>query len=673
MDSSKAIFLLIYILVCSCNERQKAYDYSGIKDSIDFYQERINLIKSNDTSVYLYNNRILDLSKKIKNDSVRISCFYQAANNFYNNKNIKDFKSVSNIIIQEGFKTKDTLAISKGYINLGDYYLAINKKDSAFYFFDKAEINFITNNLYKNANSVRLRKAILQYYENDILGCETTIYKSLPYYKKINNQVQLNISYSLLGLCKIETKEFEEGLSFLNIAEKHARGLPDDNGSKQSSINNIALLYFKKEDYKEAIDFYNKLNNDSIKKDFPTLYTYARQHIAFSNYKLGKINNFKTEYDFVLESYKNLNLSIVQPLTQLSEFYESQNDLEKAQEFAKQAYNISIKEKLYRDKLIALKQLNNVFPEESKFYSSEYIKLSDSIAAVDKKVQNTFARIEYRVDELNSENLLLAERNKQIMYYSIIGILVMSMFYFYRWQKQKQRELILIQEQQQANEEVYTLMLDQQNKMDQVKAQEQKRISQELHDAVLGKLFGARMNLDFLNSQMSDAIKKDKEKYIHEIIEVEKQIRQISHELNDEKRTIINNYQLMIDKLVEEQEKLLDLKINYILNTKIPWEKISAEEKINLYRIFQETFHNIVKYATPKKVDFSFNFDNNVLKIIILDDGIGFDLNKAAKGIGIKNMKERAKLINAKYIISSVINKGTQTLIELEINPNKEF
>jgi signal transduction histidine kinase len=181
------------------------------------------------------------------------------------------------------------------------------------------------------------------------------------------------------------------------------------------------------------------------------------------------------------------------------------------------------------------------------------------------------------------------------------------------------------------------------------------------------------MNLDFLNSQMSDAIKKDKEKYIHEIIEVEKQIRQISHELNDEKRTIINNYQLMIDKLVEEQEKLLDLKINYILNTKIPWEKISAEEKINLYRIFQETFHNIVKYATPKKVDFSFNFDNNVLKIIILDDGIGFDLNKAAKGIGIKNMKERAKLINAKYIISSVINKGTQTLIELEINPNKEF
>jgi signal transduction histidine kinase len=209
--------------------------------------------------------------------------------------------------------------------------------------------------------------------------------------------------------------------------------------------------------------------------------------------------------------------------------------------------------------------------------------------------------------------------------------------------------------------------------MDYVKAQEQKRISQELHDGILGKLFGARMNLDFLNSQESEEIKKDKAKYIQEIIQVEKQIRQISHELNDEKLHIINNYQLMIDRLVEEQEKLLKINIDYTCDKKVPWDKLSAEEKINLYRIFQETFHNIYKYANTKSVVFSIIHENNNLKISILDNGKGFNLKKASKGIGVKNMRERANLINAVYTIDSEIKKGTTTQIVLKINPNKEF
>ncbi|MFT7250802.1 MAG: signal transduction histidine kinase, partial [Flavobacterium sp.] len=166
---------------------------------------------------------------------------------------------------------------------------------------------------------------------------------------------------------------------------------------------------------------------------------------------------------------------------------------------------------------------------------------------------------------------------------------------------------------------------------------------------------------------------KDKAKYIQEIIQVEKQIRQISHELNDEKLHIINNYQLMIDRLVEEQEKLLKINIDYTCDKKVPWDKLSAEEKINLYRIFQETFHNIYKYANTKSVFFSIIHENNNLKISILDNGKGFNLKKASKGIGVKNMRERANLINAVYTIDSEIKKGTTTQIVLKINPNKEF
>lgn len=674
--SFKKIFFLIIILSFYFCDNKKNYDSirHNINDSIVYYNDNIKNLSISDSLKKTLNDKVFELNKLNTNDSIRIKNNDTIAYNYFRLNYFDDYNKVVKYNYSESLKLRDTSRIIKSTINYGHYYLRRNFYDSAFYYFDKSQKLYIANNEVDKSNELAIEKATIQYYKGDYLGSETTILKSLSFFKKKNDNFKLNAAYTIIGLCMMDLKEYDESIEYLNLALDLSKEMNTDNFSDPILLNNIGLVYFKKGDYKKAIEYYLQIiNNPDVRTTNLQVFTFAKQFLTYSKFKLGDVKNFQSEYDTVIKNYKDLNISLVQPIVQLSEIYESQNDLKKAQEFAQEAYNISIKDKLYRDKLIALKQLTNVFPEKAKYYSTEYIKLNDSIAAVDKKIQNTFARIEYRVDELNSENLLLAERNKQIIYYSIIGVLIISMFYFYRWQKQKQKELILIQEQQKANEEVYTLMIDQQNKMDQVKAYEQKRISQELHDAVLGKLFGARMNLDFLNNQMSDEVKRNKEKYIHEIIEVEKQIRQISHELNDEKRTIINNYQLMIDKLVEEQEKLMGLKMEYSFNTKIPWEKISAEEKINLYRIFQETFHNIIKYAKAKKVNFSFNCENNVLKISILDDGRGFDLNKASKGIGIKNMQERASLINANYTINSKINKGTRTQIELKINPNKEF
>ena len=661
------IILSISLHFISCEKSSDLNKQTELMDSIYYYNKKIDTINPSDTKISIYNRKVLSTIKEIKNDSIRINYYDLVADNFYKNKNLKEFKNISNLIIEEGFKVKDTTAISKGYVNLGDYYLEINKKDSAFYYFDKAEINFITNNLYKNANSVRLRKAILQYYENDILGCETTIYKSLPYYKNNNNQVQLNISYSLLGLCKIETKEFEEGLSLLNIAEKYASDLPDENGSKQSSINNIALLYFKKEDYKNAIVFYNKLYNDSIKRNFPKLYTYAKQHIAFSNYKLGKIGGFKIEYDFVLKEYKKLNLSIVEPLTQLSEFYESQNDIEKAQESALEAYEISVKDKLYREKLIVLKQLTNVFPEKAKYYSTEYIKLNDSIAAVDKKIQNTFARIEYRVDELNNENELLEEHNKQIIYYTLIGILLFALGFLYFWQKQKQKQLLFQNKQQKSNEQIYQLMLDQQVKYEEGRTIEKQRIAKELHDGVMNKLAAIRFNLYALKRDRTDKTIENCLTHVDEIQTVEKEIRTLSHDLSKEIFENSSNFEAIIQAIYWNNNEDAT-NISYHFDPKIKWETISAEAKLNCYRIIQESVINCLKYAQAKNCSVSLTLEDTILVIKISDDGIGFDTQKVKSGIGLKNIAERVALLKGKFKILSTSNQGTTLFINVPIN-----
>ncbi len=674
--SFKKIFFLIIILSFYFCNNKKNYDTisHNINDSIVYYNDNIKNLSISDSLKKSLNDKVFKLNKLNTNDSIRIKNNDTIAYNYFRLNYFDDYNKVVKYNYSESLKLRDTSRIIKSTINYGHYYLRRNFYDSAFYYFDKSQKLYIANNEVDKSNELAIEKATIQYYKGDYLGSETTILKSLSFFKKKNDNFKLNAAYTIIGLCKMDLKEYDESIEYLNLALDLSKKINANNSTDPILLNNIGLVYFKKGDYKKAIEYYLQIiNNTEVKTSNFQVYTFAKQFLTYSKFKLGDIKNFESEYNEVIKNYKDLNISLVQPYVQLSEIYEEKKDINKAQKLATEAYNISIKDNLFRDKLLAIKQLANVFPDKAKYYSDEYVKLNDSIATIDKKIQNTFARIEYRVDELNNENLLLAERNKQLIYYSVIGVLLLSMFYFYRWQKQKQKELLLVQEQQQANEEVYNLMINQQNQMDFVKAQEQKRISQELHDAILGKLFGARMNLDFLNNNESEEIKKEKEKYIQEIIQVEKQIRQISHELNDDQRTIINNYQMMIDKLVEEQEMLLNLKIDYVFNEKIPWEKLTAEEKINLYRIFQETFHNINKYAKAKKVIFSFTLDFNKLKISILDDGIGFDAKRIAKGIGIKNMKERAKLINAIYTIESEINKGTRTQIILEINPNKEF
>ncbi|CAM3721115.1 histidine kinase [Flavobacterium gelidilacus] len=674
MKLFKLILFFILTIFLSCDNKATFNTNNElINDSIKVTYTDLENAKSDALKIFLF-EKIDYLNGKITNDSIRYNNYDTIIKKTYNLNLLNQNRFILDKALKEYDTKKDTVRKLNAYKNLGNYFLKTNKVDSAFIFFDKIEKYYISKNNFVKANEITLKKSLIKYKEGDFLGCETSLFKSLPITKKENNYTLLNVSYTLLGLCKIELKEYDEAFYFLNLSIKNAQDIDAKKMPVQIAYNNIAYSFLNKRDYKKALEYYTKiLLDDNLKDNNYQVFLYTKQNIAYSKFKLGNTQNFEKEYEEVLEGYDQLNLSPIQPLVQLSEYYEAQDDIKKAQELAMNAYNISIKEKTYRDKLIALKQLTYVFPEKAKDYSTEYIKLSDSIAAVDKKVQNTFARIEYRVDELNNENLLLAERNKQLIYYFVIVALLLSMFYIYRWQKQKQREFILVQEQQKSNEEVYSLMINQQSQMDYVKAQEQKRISQELHDGILGKLFGARMNLDFLNDQEPEQIKNDKAKYIQEIIQVEKQIRQISHELNDEKRHIINNYQLMIDRLVEEEEKLLKVTIDYTYNKKVPWDRLSAEEKINLYRIFQETFHNIYKYANAKSVIFSFFHENNNLKISILDDGKGFNLKKASKGIGIKNMRERANLINAVYTIDSEIKKGTTTQIILELNPNKEF
>jgi signal transduction histidine kinase len=115
----------------------------------------------------------------------------------------------------------------------------------------------------------------------------------------------------------------------------------------------------------------------------------------------------------------------------------------------------------------------------------------------------------------------------------------------------------------------------------------------------------------------------------------------------------------LLDK-VKEQAKFKILFRNELGNKKIP-----EDMAIVMYRVIQESLTNIIKHAKAKTVKIRLYADRKNINVVIADDGIGFDLNKALyrKGkpkIGIEGMRERVDSLGGEFTITSAPKKGTQ-------------
>ena len=67
---------------------------------------------------------------------------------------------------------------------------------------------------------------------------------------------------------------------------------------------------------------------------------------------------------------------------------------------------------------------------------------------------------------------------------------------------------------------------------------ERKRISLELHDGVLGRLFGSRMGLGYLELNADHKTQQQYQQFLDELQSIEKEIRGLSHQLSGESFTL---------------------------------------------------------------------------------------------------------------------------------------
>ena len=347
----------------------------------------------------------------------------------------------------------------------------------------------------------------------------------------------------------------------------------------------------------------------------------------------------------------------------LAEYYLDNSTRDSALYYSKLTYEIAKNSSVNEMVLESLLNMSKIVEgEQGKVYLNEHIKLSDSLLQNERSLRDKFARIEFETDQVIAENVQISRERLIFLISSIALAVTLVLLYIVISQRTRNRKLRFQQEQQKANEEIYNLMLAQQDKLEEGRNREKKRISEELHDGVLGRLFGTRLSLDSLNLQNSDDAIKTRSQYIEELKSIEQEIRKISHDLNTDFISG-SSFSDILKTLVETQTKAYQLSYEYSEDDAIDWDELNNKTKIHIYRMLQESMQNIYKHANASHIKISFELKNDVILLSVEDNGSGFNTQRARKGIGLKNFDSRASEIGGKVEIFSKEGAGTRVKI----------
>ena len=603
-----------------------------------------------------------------ENDTVKKESSFQIANYFYNQNDSLGFRKWNKVSLRLSSKISDDLGVAESYRNLGNFLYRYNVADSSYYYYNRSLKIYEELNDDINSGKVLINMATIQRSSKDFVGSEVATMKAIRKLKPLGQKKLLYYAYNNLGIINNELGEYSEGLKYHQQALDYEEKL-QDGILKASTLNNIGVIFESRELFTKAIHNYEKaLEVDSLFYKNPRLYAMLVDNLAYSKFRQNSKAEVKKMFHESLAIRDSINheAGIIINKIHLAEYHVKQKDTSQALKYIYEAYNLSKKSNNYQDLLKSLIMLSEIDAVNSENYLKEYIAITDSLNKEERIVRNKFARIRFETDEFIAKNHYLSEQRKWIIR-GAGSFVFMILLIFVIWrQKSQNKKLELEQAQQKSNEEIYNLLLAQQNKLEEGRHQEKERISRELHDGVLGRLFGTRLMLESLFGKSDSESLRGKKKYLNDLRIIEEEVRAISHELNKEFFSPKQSFLDVLHDYLEEQKKIGKFELVFINDEEISWDELSSEIKINVFRIFQEAINNINKHAEADLVSITCTKSYDHIEIIISDNGKGFEITDRSKGIGLKNIQSRITRLNGKFNLSSCL-EGTQVELKIPI------
>ena len=666
------IILLVSLYGCTSKTTEDK-EAQAINDSIKKYLD----LADNDTITYdkrvKYNDKAYSLIDLNRNDTLtRYNLSFVSYNYGILVKNDL-LKSTAEKLMTLSLKSNDSLNIARANRNFGFYYVAISDNEKAISYFFKAKKIFKLLNRYDYVIRTMNSIAITQYYASDFLGSNKTSVEMIKLANKanfysLNSLALLDIADNLSAL-----NNNEEAIRYYKrvLKEYKVKNSTNKNFADKNYIyNSIADRYVSLKQYDSASKYvYLNLNNKKLLYTKPTAYSIAISLSALIKLKTGEYNKLEKQFNLAEYYFHRYSSRSGRNYNQiyLSQYYEKVHNDKKAIDAANKALKLSKEYNNTTDILASLDQLIKVDTKNASVNAQKYIRIRDSMQILERNFRDKFARIAYETDEIFQEKETAIKQKWIIVTIAGVIIVIIVLLLIITRQRSKQKELQSQQSQQKANGEIYHLMLSQKAKEDEARQTEKKRIARELHDGIMNKLSSTRLNLAILSKKTDTETIQKCLTYINQINQIETDIRNISHDLNQDVFQEEDSFRKMIEDFVNQQNTTSKTHYELELDNDIDWNAISSEIKMHLYRIIQEASHNINKYGQAKKASISLVLDAPNICMAITDNGIGFDTSVISEGIGIQNMQARVKLLNGKFSIRSTKRDTTCVNIAIPI------
>ncbi len=279
----------------------------------------------------------------------------------------------------------------------------------------------------------------------------------------------------------------------------------------------------------------------------------------------------------------------------------------------------------------------------------KYITYRDSLLNDDVKKQVALLEVQYETEKKNAqiESSKLEKAQQRLYYNIVVSLLVMGLlvglllFSRYNYRKKLERKNLLLAERNRISSELH----------DEV-GSSLSAINLMSHAAMHTKTDNQQQAQDYLSSINSNSAK---------VMETISDIVWSMHPENDQMPHIIARMKNFCGEILEAVDTSYDMQVeeNVLALT------LSSEKRRDFYLIFKEAINNVAKYAQATTVKINLQKSNDQLKLIIKDNGKGFDATVASEGNGLRNMRQRAEKHGGNILVNTAIGQGSTITLHL--------
>ena len=202
-------------------------------------------------------------------------------------------------------------------------------------------------------------------------------------------------------------------------------------------------------------------------------------------------------------------------------------------------------------------------------------------------------------------------------------------------------------------------------------AQERQRMARELHDTLAQGLAGLIMQLEAIDSHLENNNTGQAQAVTQQAMQrARTTLGDARRAIQDLRTNAIENDSLSNALGREIDQFSANTGIQTIFEIDAQEMEIPASFVQDILRILQEALRNISRHANAKHVLVRLETEDGNLKLIIQDDGMGFDPQEALQKpgrFGLGGMQERAQKLGGQLTIDSTMYKGTHIQLQVEI------